>query len=87
LEYSHLKDNPCSGIYEGDPHSSPRGEAAQGEHPLDPSLNGKILLRFSGYLMRDYSDCAPSPNRGLVAQEGMDHIMGKSERNNENKQQ
>ena len=22
------------------------------------------------YLMRDYPDCAPSPNRGLVAQEG-----------------
>ena len=31
--------NLC-GSYEGDPLSPPKGEATQGEHPLDPHFRG-----------------------------------------------
>ena len=36
------KVNLC-GSYEGDPLSPPKGEATQGEHPLDP-LTSEILI-------------------------------------------
>jgi hypothetical protein len=59
------------GNYEGDPLSPPEGEAAQGEYRLDPALS--IILadcRFFPLLPERYRICAPSPNGGLVAQEG-----------------
>jgi hypothetical protein len=52
-----------SGNYEGDPLSPPKGEAAQGEHPLDPPLFRWINIS----LMRGYH------NWGMPEQRGRKH--------------
>ena len=40
--------NLC-GSYEGNPLSPPKGEATQGEHPLDPHFRGIFINLLRGY--------------------------------------
>ena len=49
--------------YEGDPLSPPKGEATQGEHPLDPFF----IKEYYFNLIRGIAICGMPQRRGLKA--------------------